>query len=184
MKKIVVLCCLISMISLTATSQMLRFGLKAGVNFSNYTGGDLGNFDFKTVTSFHGGAVVELKLLERLSIQPEVLYSTQGSELNYLDQQIKNELGYISIPVMAKTYLIKDTFNLQLGPQMSFLVSERGDVTVGDGNTFDFAIAGGAEVFLTKHLFLQGRYTLGLTEAKKNADVKNSVIQCSLGYMF
>ncbi len=45
-------------------------------------------------------------------------------------------------------------------------------------------MAGGLSYKLTKSIFVSGRYVAGLTEAKKEADVKNSVIQFSLGYMF
>lgn len=47
-------------------------------------------------------------------LQPELLYSTQGSELDGLGDQIKNELGYISLPVLAKFYLTKDKLSLEL----------------------------------------------------------------------
>ena len=58
---------------------MLKFGVKGGVNFANYTGGDISGVDFKTITSYHMGAVMELKVFENFAIQPELLYSTQGS---------------------------------------------------------------------------------------------------------
>jgi hypothetical protein len=37
---------------------------------------------------------------------------------------------------------------------------------------------------VTKNFFLQGRYVLGLTEASKEAEVKNSVLQISAGFKF
>lgn len=92
-------------------------------------------------------------------------------------------MGYISIPVLAKFYLTDD-LSLELGPQASFLLSERNEVDSNDSNTFDFAVAGGLSYKFGKHFFVQGRYGLGLTEAKRDADVKNSVIQASVGFMF
>lgn len=165
-------------------AQLLQIGLKGGVNFSNYSGGDIEGVDFNNVTNFHFGVVTELKLLENFALQPELLYSTQGSELKNLDDQIKNELGYLSLPVLIKFYLTSDQLSLEAGPQFSFLVNERGDVDLYDSNSFDFGVAAGLSYKITKGLFLSGRYVAGLTDVKKDADVKNSLIQFSLGYMF
>ncbi len=165
-------------------AQMLKFGVKGGVNFANYTGGDISGIDFKTITSYHVGAVVELKVFENFAIQPELLYSTQGSELEGFGDQIKNELGYLSLPVLAKFYLTPNKLSLELGPQASVLVSERNEVDTNDTNSFDFGLAGGLSYKITDGLFVSGRYVAGLTEAKQDADVKNSVIQFSVGYMF
>lgn len=165
-------------------AQLLQFGVKGGVNFANYTGGDVSGEDFKTITSYHAGMVMELKVFENFAIQPELLYSTQGAELEGLGDQVKNELGYLSIPVLAKFYLTSNELSLELGPQASFLVSERNEVDANDTNSFEFGIAGGLSYKITKSIFVSGRYVAGLTEAKKNADVKNSLIQFSVGYMF
>ena len=161
-------------------SELMKLGLKAGINYANYTGSDV-NTD--AITNFHAGLILEIKVLKNFAFQPELLYSTQGAEINDLGTQFKNELGYISIPVLAKFYL-NDNLSMELGPQASFLLSERNEVTASDTNTFDFAIAGGLSYKLGKHFFVQGRYGLGLTEPKRDADVKNSVLQASIGYMF
>ena len=166
--------------SIAQETSFARLGLKAGINYANYTGSDV-NTD--AITNFHAGLLVELKIFKNFSLQPELLYSTQGAELNGFGQQIKNELGYVSIPLLAKFYLT-DNLSMELGPQASFLLSERNEVQAGDSNTFDFAVAGGLSYKFGKHFFVQGRYGLGLTEPKRDADVKNSVVQASLGYLF
>lgn len=165
-------------------AQFFQIGLKGGVNFSNYSGGDIEGVDFNNVTNFHFGVMTELRLLENFALQPELLYSTQGSELESLDEQIKNELGYLSIPVLVKFYLTSNKLSLEGGPQFSFLVKESGDFDLNDSNTFDFGVAAGLSYKITKGLFLSGRYVAGLTDVKKEANVKNSLVQFSLGYMF
>ncbi|OXA86870.1 outer membrane beta-barrel protein, partial [Flavobacterium hydatis] len=114
---------------------------------------------------------------------PELLYSTQGATYKNAFGEFKNELGYLSIPIMAKFYLTK-SFSLELGPQASFLLSEKNDFDVKNGETFEFGLNAGLGFKLTENIFVQGRYGLGLTEASKNADVKNSVFQLSAGFMF
>ena len=185
MKKIFLAAVLFIATSATIQAQLLQIGVKAGVNFASQTGDAFPdqNFDKEGITSFHAGLVAELKLLDRFSVQPELLYSTQGATYKNAIDEYKNELGYISIPVMAKFYLT-DSFSLEVGPQASFLVSEKNDFDVEDAETFEFGLNAGLGYKITKNFFVQGRYGLGLTEASKNADVKNSTIQFSAGFMF
>ena len=168
-------------------AQLVKFGIKAGLNYANQTGSDItinsGNYDKEAITSYHAGLVAEIKLTDGFSVQPELLYSTQGATYKYAATEFKNELGYLSIPVLAKFNLNK-TVSLDLGPQASFLLSERNDFDVENAETFEFGVAGGLTLNVTKSIFLQGRYVLGLTEASKDADVKNSVVQISAGFKF
>lgn len=170
-----------TVVSLTQMqAQLLQIGVKGGVNFANLSGSEI---QTDAITSYHAGLVSEIKILDRFSIQPELLYSSQGAEYKELGAEFKNELGYISIPVLAKFYL-SDSFSLEVGPQASFLVSEKNDFNVENAETFDFALAGGLGYKLTKSLFVQARYNLGLTDVSREADVRNSVFQLSAGFMF
>jgi opacity protein-like surface antigen len=185
-KKLIIAVALFAM-TVTAQAQLVKFGLKGGVNYANQTGSEItvnsSNYDTSAITSYHAGLVAEIKIVDKFSIQPELLYSTQGASYKNAFEEFNNELGYLSIPVMAKIYLNK-TVSLEVGPQASFLLSERNNFDTKDASTFDFAVAGGLGINLTKNFFLQGRYGLGLTEASKDADVKNSVFQVSAGFMF
>ncbi|KRB57530.1 porin family protein [Flavobacterium sp. Root186] len=185
MKKILLAAVLFIATTATIQAQLLQIGVKAGVNFASQTGDAFPdqNIDKEGITSYHAGLVAEIKLLEKFSIQPELLYSTQGASYKSVGQEIKKELGYLSIPVMAKIYLNK-SISLEVGPQASFLLSEKDDFDLYNAETFEFAANAGLGVKLTKNIFLQGRYSLGLTEASKNADVKNSTVQISAGFMF
>ncbi len=81
---------------------------------------------------------MELKVFKNFVIQPKLLYSTQGSELEDLGKIVKNELGWLSLPVLAKFYLTTNKLSLELGSQASVLVSERIEVDANDNNSFDF----------------------------------------------
>ena len=166
------------------SAQFLKFGVKAGVNFANYNGGSVQGVNFSTLTSYHAGMVLEAKIMENFSLQSELLYATQGAELSGFGTQVKNELGYLAVPVLAKFYLTKDGLSLEMGPQASILVNQRNSFSLGDTQTFDFALAGGLSYKITKELFVSGRYLAGLTEPKRDADVKNAVVQFSVGYLF
>ena len=186
MKRIILAAILFVAASTTSQAQLVKFGVKAGVNFANQTG-DASfegiELDKEGITSYHAGLVAEIKLLDRFAIQPELLYSTQGATYKNAVEEFKNELGYLSIPVMAKFYLT-DSFSFEVGPQASFLLSEKNDFDVENAETFEFGVNAGLGFKITENFFVQGRYGLGLTEASKDADVKNSTVQLSVGFLF
>ncbi|HTG66005.1 MAG TPA: porin family protein [Flavobacterium sp.] len=184
MKKVFLIAVAVLGLSTTLQAQSIRFGVKAGANFANQNGDTPPAFESKeSITSYHAGLVAEVKLLDGFAIQPELLYSTQGATYKNAVEEFKNELGYLSIPVVAKIGLSK-SLNLELGPQASFLLSEKDNVDLEDSKTFEFGVVGGLGLNITKNLFVQARYGLGLTEASKDADIKNSTIQLSAGIMF
>jgi len=189
MKKNLITICIILITTLSAHAQIVKLGIKAGVNYSNQTGSGItvNNINYKSeaITNYHFGLVAELPLGESFAFQPEILYSTIGA--NYkaagVIADLNNELGYITVPVLAKINLSK-TFSLDLGPQVSFLVSNKEKAAINNTKSFDFGAAAGLGIKVTKSIFLQGRYVVGLSEASTNADIKNSVVQVSAGFYF
>ena len=187
MKKIIVAAVILFAGSLSMNAQAIKFGFKGGLNYANQTGSDItvttNNYKKEAITSYHAGLLAEIRLTDVFSIQPELLYSTKGATYKNAVEEFKNELGYISIPVLAKISL-NNAISLDLGPQASFLLSERKNVNFKESETFEFGAAAGLSLNITKNFFVQGRYVLGLTEASKDADVKNSVVQFSAGFKF
>ena len=108
---------------ITVTTQAQKFGIKGGLNLSNLTNFDKSfedELESESIrTSFHIGFYNEFKVTDRFSIQPEILYSSQGvnNEANGIDGKV--QLDYINIPVMLKFYLA-DSFYLEAGPQIGF----------------------------------------------------------------
>lgn len=84
---------------------------------------------------------------------------------------------------MAKISL-NNTFSLDFGPQASFLMTKKNDVSINDQKNIDFGAGAGLGIRITKSLFLQGRYMVGLSEISPEAKVKNSVLQVSAGLLF
>ncbi len=171
---------LILLNTVNSEAQMLKFGVKAGANFNSLDGDDAKGFD--TYTSFHFGALLEVIVFENFAIQPELLYSSQGAKVS--EENVKDiNFSYVTVPVLAKFYLITDKLSLEAGPQFSFLVNEN----VSDqfeSKSFDFAAVGGLGFNFTENIFAQARYVAGLTDTTKDAEIKNRVIQISVGYRF
>ncbi|RYG43202.1 MAG: PorT family protein, partial [Chitinophagaceae bacterium] len=118
MKKLLIL--LLICASASSQAQLVRFGLKGGANFSSFNGG-VDGIDYKAKTGFHAGALVELKLLENVALQPELLYSSQGADVEGIGDF---NLDYISVPVLAKFYVVSDKLSIDVGPQFSFLIDD------------------------------------------------------------
>lgn len=169
-----------------AMSQGTRFGVKAGANFSNFRGDGLDDFDLGVATNFHGGLFLEFMATPGFSLQPELLLTTVGSRLrsNTTQMDFDNLHTYVSIPVLVRVYLIPDVLSVDFGPQMSFLTSQRSNVNVTDSRTFDFALAGGVTAHILGPIFIQARYVAGMTEIKRDAEVKHAVVQLSAGFRF
>ncbi len=167
----------------TSFGQSAHFGIKGGLNFSSFSG-EFSGYDFENITNFHAGIFVELNPFDYFSIQPELLYSTQGARISGIGDQIDNKLGYLSLPVLARFYLIPDILSIDVGPQASVLLSEAESVDLTEAKTFDFAVVGGLTAHIFGPVFLQGRYVLGLTDVRSDAEIRNSVIQLSAGIRF
>jgi Outer membrane protein beta-barrel domain len=178
MRKIVfAIVLIVSTINFT-NAQLLQIGIKGGLNYANFNSPTI---QTDALTSYHVGFIAEISLMKSLCLQPEFLYSTQGASYKNLIQEYKSELGYMSVPVLVKLHLGK-TLSVEAGPQFSYLLSKKVNASTNI-NEFDFALAGGLGIKLTKTVFIQGRYTYGLTKIEKNADFKNAVAQLSIGLM-
>jgi hypothetical protein len=118
-----------------------------------------------------------------LSFQPELLYTTQGASYETALADYKNELGYIVIPAMLQIHLSK-SITLDMGPQVGFLLNEKNNFDVQKSNTFDASANAGLGLKITNSIFAQARYCVGLTKLQPNSDIKNNVVQLSLGILF
>lgn len=184
------------MISLTVCSlhaQNVTFGAKAGVNFATLNGDDAEDADGRT--SFHIGATAEFSLSDTFSIQPELLYSGQGFTTKESDTDITGKMDYINLPIMAKFY-VAEGLSLEVGPQIGFLLSAKAEGE-SDGTSasvdfkdetksVDFGANFGVGYKLDSGTNLGFRYNLGLTSVAEedSDDLKNSVLQLSVGYNF
>ena len=159
-------------------AQDMKFGAKAGINMSNYTGD--ANTDSKI--GFLVGAFAEFKVNEKFAVQPEILFSALGAK----DDSDNYNSNYILIPVMAKYYATQK-LSLEVGPQIGFLMSAKyGSTDIKDGyKSTDFALNLGAGYDVAENINLGLRYSLGLSNVSDlGGDVKTSNIALAVGYKF
>lgn len=146
--------------------------------------------DVEFKSGLHIGGLVEIPVKKNFAVQPELIYSVQGSKYSY-GYHGNTRLDYINIKVLAKFYVNKN-FSIEVGPQLGFNVKanethHRSSYSIReDVNTVDFALAAGVTYRLNNGLFFSGRYNLGLTNIAKYSDdyITNCVLQLSVGYRF
>ncbi|SHM13227.1 porin family protein [Flavobacterium chilense] len=193
MKKII-LCAIAVMAFGFTNAQQTRFGVKGGLNLSTVVGGDVENT--KTLVGFHVGGFAEIHVVQRFYVQPELLFSAQGTKVDGpfgTDADIK--LNYLNIPVVAKYYIVDKKFSVEAGPQLGILLSAKADGTDIKDNTrsADLGFNLGAGYNFTDNFSVGLRYTIGLSPLSDkdidNSDdyydsAKNSNLALSLAYKF
>jgi hypothetical protein len=193
MKRIALVFCFMFCSALAWSQAQLAIGLKAGPNFAKLNTSESPGANYKNRTGFHAGAFALFKFT-KIGIQPEIIFSQQGSTVKVDTKDFDANYSYINIPVMLKLYTIAG-LNIQAGPQFGFVASEKDeyldaikkenpdikaevkktDISVGIGLGWDLPFG----------LMIDGRYNLGLTDNAEGAgSVKNQVWQFSLGYKF
>jgi len=168
----------------------LQFGLKGGVNVSNFTGGDFKNIEKSPLVAFHAGGIVRIKF-DKLVLQPEVLFSSQGAKLDDGTSEKDYTVSYVNVPIMLQ-WQFDGGFYIEAGPQAGFKVSE--DIPDSSIDEFakstDLSIGLGLGFLKDKGLGIGGRYTVGVSKvgdfdsANIDPDFKNGVIQFSLLFVF
>jgi hypothetical protein len=182
-----------------------KIGIKGGVNLSNLYVQDVGYENLKV--GANAGLFAKIPVTRGFSIQPEVLYTMKGSQVNYNNLlfgsgKYRYNLNYIEMPVLAVVNVAKN-FNVHFGPYGSLLTSAKVKKVDADGNvngvtelnkdnfnSFDYGAAAGLG-FDVENVSLGARYNYGLREVGKEGRAsdltkgsKNSVISFYIGFGF
>ena len=179
MKKLLILTAILSLNLFTIAQAKIAIGIKGGLNYSKL---DVTNISTSGKTGVNGGAFALFRFA-KIGIQPEVILSQQGSEVDLSDL----ESNYINIPIILKIYMAAGV-NLQIGPQFGFLNKAEFDDNRGDVKdllkTSDISAGLGLGWDAPFGLSLDARYNLGITDNNNglyNETVKNQVFQLSVG---
>lgn len=180
----------------TAMAQF-TFGPKVGVDYTHYWGKDVehgGQFNYQA------GLFFEYRMSDKFAIAPEIVFAAQGGKYDYvLGVTFKetDHVNYINVPVMLKYYVTYD-LSIDFGPQVGFNVYSKNTREVKSGSekikettdakditkAVDFGLGLGLTYDITDDVFIQGRYTMGMTEVFKHSKAKNGNAQISIGYRF
>ncbi|KAA0992410.1 porin family protein [Dyadobacter aurulentus] len=168
----------------SAFAQSFSIGPKAGLNISNYTGG---NIESNALVGYHLGGILNYGFGKVFSIQPEVLFSTQGAKVDNAGSKSEFKISYVTVPVMLK-FKTNGGFYFEFGPQAGFRTSSNiPDQTINNfAKNLDLAAAAGIGYQSPIGLGVGVRYVAGLSKVGDfsghsiDPDFKNSVIQASL----
>lgn len=180
-----------------------EFGVKGGFNMSNLYQSEAD--DNNVLYGFNAGVYATLPISDFIAIQPEILFTTKGAELDYNNAfasgNAKFKLNYIEVPLLVRVNITKN-FNVHAGGYASYLVSSKvtgdGDfnfdqeVDTDDLNKFDAGLAAGVGVDFNP-ISIGLRYNYGLTTVGKERttvtgttytfpDAKNSNLTLYLSY--
>jgi len=175
-------------------SAQVKFGVKAGLNLSNVSVSPAeAGVSYKIAPGFNAGFLANISLPGKFSLQPEVVYSGQGTKMTSPDGNGNINLGYVNVPVLLK-YKTAMGFFVEAGPQAGFLLSAKAKsagVTTDIKDSFKSTeIAGvfGLGYMSPLNIGVDARYNLGLSNLDKSSistsTAKNGVIQIAVFYFF
>ncbi|MGZ9736442.1 porin family protein [Flavobacterium sp. GNP002] len=186
-----------SFTSAQAQEKTPSYGFKGGLNFSNFYTDNVD--DSNILTGFNAGLYAKFPVTNSIAIQPEINYTTKGSEQIYDNGVVqgtsKFNINYIEVPVLLVANLT-DNFNVHIGPYAAFMVSGKtkndsnfgsseSELDTDDFNKIDAGISGGLGLDFDVVNF-GVRYNYGLTKIGKDnsftsSDAKNSVFNVYVG---
>ncbi len=186
----------------------LRFGVKLGLNISEFRGSDIAGLgellDWKA--GFCGGVFMSYDVNEWFTLQPEILYSMKGMKLGFMDESATVSLDYIDIPILATVKIpVEGTLRpfIYAGPVFGINVRSEASSTLSEDedseldlsdytNGFEFSLALGLGLNIGiagREMILDFRYEPGLTnvydtpsDVDQTVEWKNDAIAILFGF--
>lgn len=156
MKKIVIFTMILSFVFIGTLSAQgnLGFGVKGGLNMAKFTGGDA-DLDMEGLNSDPGfifgptiGGFVTYKLNDKLTIQPEFLYTAKGTSYEYsesysedgfslsYDGTVDMKMNWLDIPVLV-VFSVNDQIKVFAGPFLELFLNGKMDYEITVKATYD-----------------------------------------------
>lgn len=161
-------------------AKKFSWGFKANVNIASERNAP----ENRSRAGFAAGFFAEVKLNHRLSFQPEILYSQQGS-FQYLYKGVKTkgdntlQYDYINLPLLLKIYVWQEKLSIEVGPQFGYMVRHKEkrepsrqtkrveELKKEWMNEFDISAVIGATYKFYGPFDVYARYTYGFTDIYK-----------------
>jgi hypothetical protein len=168
------------------------------VNFATFSSDEEPGVPFDYRIGLVAGGFFTWPIGSHFDLQPEVLYSQQGTSLDVLGVDSRIKTDYLATPILVRYRLQSTGRGLVLfaGPSLGFklsakAVSEFGDVTTKDDigdeiESFDYGVVFGAG-WEAGRLTIDGRYTWGLSNISTREDdpkTQHRVISVLAGVRF
>jgi hypothetical protein len=184
-------------ITAIATAQ-IQFGAKAGLNLADTRVKDDPGTSYSFKPDFHVGVLASIPLMNNLYLQPEVMYSGEGSKAKFDDGNGGTGNGtigleFIRVPILLQ-YRLPMGFFAEIGPQLGFLLgakakeTENGMSSSGsikdETKSFDFSAVAGIGYLSSKNIGVDARFNYGFLNIAKSGNIKTEAIQIGVFYLF
>jgi hypothetical protein len=185
MKKVCICVALLAMAFCGQAQSKVNIGVKAGGNFSTWTGYSINDVDIRS--SYHAGVFAQVSVSKSFLLQPEILFSNEGTTF----EKGKIVVHYIKMPLLFR-YQHVSGFHMEAGPQLGFRLKATA-MFDGDPDQDAKNIVNPLETSLSTGLGFQWspdwdvslRYNAGLSLVAEGEDkIRTSVIGLSLAYRF
>jgi len=179
-----------SFLFLAAKAQEPHFGIKAGLNASSL---NINESAIETKAGFNAGVFAHIHTSLNWSIQPEMMYSTEGGKQSLIGGNLvgKHRLNYLNFPVLLQ-YMFNNGLRLEGGAQFGVLLSAKdkaGSAIIAVKENYQstaVSIPLGIS-FLTRPGFgIDARYVFGLSNIYKDDSqtIQSNVFQLGIFYQF
>jgi hypothetical protein len=200
MKKVIIILALLGL-SLGMVFAQSVYGLRAGVNFSNYSGDDV---DADSRIGLNGGMIMQYHLHPLFILQPELIYTQRGAQSEteglVLETKTSDTLHYVELPLFLKLDLGQGNLKLQpyLGPEFRYLIKGVHKEEVGDHEDsddmenlrdFDYGLGLGLDVVANVNFMVGVRYSIGMSDIFEKSlgiqlDARNTSLMLNLGILY
>ena len=189
---VIAVCCMF--MAMPAQAQLLKWGVKGGVNMTkiDWDGGYKGNKD--NSTGFFIGPMAEFTIpIVGLGVDVAALYNQSGAKAQSGNEEVSQTFKSIEVPVNLKWTLgLGSTLGAYIaaGPQFGFNVGSGHFTESFDMKSCNTSFNVGAGVKLLGHLQAGVNYNFGLSKMARSVDdqmtieMKRNTGQISLAYMF
>lgn len=187
----------------TAAQAGIQFGIRGGGNAAKLTGADVQDLEgtIKNKVGLVAGIFLAINIGKIVTIQPEVLYTMKGSQINDPLGEYTGKLygDYVEIPLLLKIRIPTPGIQPAIfaGPSIGFKLREKfqlnGEDVPLEENVLennDYGAIFGAGLDFGRHFMIDVRYSLGLKKVLTaidegiQPDVKNGVWSATIGIAF
>lgn len=169
-----------------ASAQIIpEFGIRSGINFASFSDSKQ-EVDSRRVGLLAGAYGTFKVPYIPIFIQPEVLYSQKGAEIN----GVEVNLSYIELPVLVRINLTSKGLlkpHIYAGPHIGFKLNYEEEPPPADNeiqvNNTDYGLVFGGGLDVQK-VNLGVRFSIGLNEIFDIEEERNSVIAIVAGIDF
>jgi hypothetical protein len=179
-------------------SAQIQFGVKAGLNLANTRVSPKdpdASYSFKP--DLHAGLLASIPLMDNLYLQPEAMYSGEGSKVKFSDGTGTSGTGTIGLELIRVPILIQYRlpvgFFAEIGPQVGFLLGAKDkedgtSVSIKSNlKTFDFSGVIGVGYLSSMNIGVDARFCYGFLNLDKTGmgnKAETEAIQIGVFYLF